>query len=71
MACALASKACQKYRTVLYLPAGELFDRITVAERTGDRKRCLDALVSIELLIIDDSPTPSSIASPQTRTPPS
>jgi DNA replication protein DnaC len=54
VACALANKACQQYRTVLYLPAGELFDRITVAERTGDRKRCLDALVSIELLIIDD-----------------
>ena len=54
VACALGNKACQQYRTVLYLPAGELFDRITVAERTGDRKRCLDALVSIELLIIDD-----------------
>ena len=25
---------------VLYLQAGELFDRITIAERTGERKRC-------------------------------
>ena len=54
MACALGNKACQQYRTVLYLPAGELFDRITIAERTGERKRCLDTLVRVELLIIDD-----------------
>lgn len=54
VACALGNKACQQYRTVLYLPAGELFDRITIAERTGERKRCLDALVNVELLIIDD-----------------
>ena len=54
VACALGNKACQQYRTVLYLPAGELFDRITIAERTGERKRCLDALVKVELLIIDD-----------------
>lgn len=52
--CALGNKACQQYRTVLYLPAGELFDRITIAERTGDKKRCLDTLVRVELLIIDD-----------------
>ena len=32
----------------------ELFDRITIAERTGDKKRCLDTLVKVELLIIDD-----------------
>lgn len=54
LACALGNKACQQYRTVLYLPAAELFDRITIAERTGERKRCLDALVNVELLIIDD-----------------
>ena len=54
VACALGNKACQQYRTVLYLPAGELFDRLTIAERTGERKRCLDALVKVELLIIDD-----------------
>jgi DNA replication protein DnaC len=54
LACALGNKACQQYRSVLYLPAGELFDRITIAERTGDKKRCLDTLVRIELLIIDD-----------------
>ncbi len=40
--------------TVLYLPAGELFDRITIAERTGETKHCLDTLVRVELLIIDD-----------------
>ncbi len=54
VACALGNKACQQYRTVLYLSAGELFDRITIAERTGDKKRCLDTLVRVELLIIDD-----------------
>lgn len=54
VACALGNKACQQYRTVLYLPAGELFDRITIAERTGEKKRCLDTLVRVELLIIDD-----------------
>ena len=54
VACALGNKACQQYRTVLYLSASELFDRITIAERTGDKKRCLDTLVRVELLIIDD-----------------
>jgi DNA replication protein DnaC len=54
VACALGNKACQQYRTVLYLPANELFDRITIAERSGDKKRCLDTLVRVELLIIDD-----------------
>ncbi len=54
VACALGNKACQQYRTVLYLPAGELFDRITIAERTGETKHCLDTLVRVELLIIDD-----------------
>ena len=51
---ALGNKACQQHRRVLYLPADELFDRITIAERTGDKKRCLDMLVKVELLIIDD-----------------
>jgi DNA replication protein DnaC len=54
VACALGNKACQQYRAVLYLPASELLDRITIAERIGDKKRCLDALVRVELLIIDD-----------------
>jgi DNA replication protein DnaC len=54
VACALGNKACQQYRRVLYLPADKLFDRITIAERTGDKKRCLDTLVKVELLIIDD-----------------
>ena len=54
VACALGNKARQQYRSVLYLPAGELFDRLTIAERTGERKRCLDTLVKVELLIIDD-----------------
>jgi DNA replication protein DnaC len=54
VACALGNRACQQYRSVLYLPAGELSGRITVAERTGERKRCLDTLVSTQLLIIDD-----------------
>lgn len=54
VACALGNKACQQYRSVLYLPAGELFDRLTIAERTGERKRCLDTLVKVESLIIDD-----------------
>lgn len=54
VACALGNKACQQHRRVLYLSAAELFDRITIAERVGDRKRCLDTLVKVELLIIDD-----------------
>lgn len=54
LACALGNKACQQYRKVLYLCADELFDRITIAERTDQKKRCLDSLVKIELLIIDD-----------------
>ncbi|MBO0884083.1 MAG: ATP-binding protein [Mycobacterium sp.] len=54
VACALGNKACQQYRPVLYLSAGELFDRITIAERTNQKKRCLAALVKIDLLIIDD-----------------
>lgn len=33
-----------------YLSANELFDRIKIAERTGDKKHCLDALVKVELV---------------------
>jgi DNA replication protein DnaC len=54
VACALANKACQQFRTVLYLPAGELLDRLAVAERLGEKKQCLDALVKVELLVVDD-----------------
>jgi DNA replication protein DnaC len=54
VACALGNKACQQYHTVLYLSCGELFDQLTAAEHTGDKKRCLDQLVGIDLLIIDD-----------------
>jgi DNA replication protein DnaC len=65
VACALGNKATQQYRKVLYLLAAELFDRITIAERADDRKRCLDALVKVELLIIDDwfltTPTMSQV----------
>jgi DNA replication protein DnaC len=54
IACALGNKACQQYRKVLYLPAAELLDRLAVAERAGQRKRELDSLVKVDLLIIDD-----------------
>ncbi|KZS76370.1 hypothetical protein A4G29_25570 [Mycobacterium kansasii] len=54
VACALGNKACQQYRQVLYLSANELFDRITIAERTDQKKRCLATLVKVDLLIIDD-----------------
>ena len=39
---------------MLYLSADDLFDRITIAERTDQKKRCLAALVKVDLLIIDD-----------------
>ncbi|WP_136625748.1 hypothetical protein, partial [Mycobacterium innocens] len=42
-------KACQQYRQVLYLSANELFDRITIAERTDQKKRCLATLVKVDL----------------------
>jgi DNA replication protein DnaC len=54
IACALANKACQQHRSALYLPAAELFDRLRAAERSGDRRRVLDALVRVELLVVDD-----------------
>jgi DNA replication protein DnaC len=54
VACALGNKACQQYRTVSYLTAADLFDQISLASQTGQRRATLDALVKIELLIIDD-----------------
>lgn len=54
LACALANKACQDYKTVLYLRADDLFDKLTVAEKTDTRSQVLKRLVSLDLLIIDD-----------------
>lgn len=54
VACALGNKACQQHKKVLYLPAPELLDRLAIAERSGHRRQELDALVKIDLLIIDD-----------------
>jgi DNA replication protein DnaC len=54
VACALANRACQQYRTVLYLTAQDLFDQIGLADKTSQRRATLDQLVKIELLIIDD-----------------
>jgi DNA replication protein DnaC len=54
IACALGNKACQQYKTVLYLRAVDLFDKITLADRAGTRSQLLDKLVRIDLLILDD-----------------
>lgn len=54
LACALGNRACQQYRKVLYLPAAELFDRLTLADNTGQRPQVMRTLATIELLIIDD-----------------
>jgi DNA replication protein DnaC len=54
VACALGNKACQQHRTVLYVAAADLLDQLTAAEQTGDKKQCLDALVKVGLLIVDD-----------------
>ncbi|MCL1897868.1 MAG: ATP-binding protein [Micrococcales bacterium] len=54
IACALANKACQQYKTVLYLRAEDLFDQITLADRAGTRGQLLENLVKVDLLIIDD-----------------
>jgi len=54
VACALANKACQQFKKVLYLPASELFDRLSFGDRAGERKRTLDVLVKVDLLVIDD-----------------
>jgi DNA replication protein DnaC len=54
IACALANRACQQFKKVLYISASDLFDRLTIAEQRGERKRMLGALVNVELLVIDD-----------------
>lgn len=54
LACALANKACQDYKSVLYLRADELFDRLTIAEKTDSRSQVLKRLVNLDLLVIDD-----------------
>lgn len=54
VACALANRACQQFKRVLYITAADLFDRLSLVERQGERKRALESLVKIELLVIDD-----------------
>jgi DNA replication protein DnaC len=54
IACALANRACQQFKKVLYLSASDLFDRLQIAEQKGDRKRVLDSLVAVDLLVIVD-----------------
>lgn len=54
VACALGNKAAQQYKSVLYLRAVDLFDKLTLAERTGTRGQTLAKLVKIDLLIIDE-----------------
>jgi len=54
VACALANAACQQYRTVLYLTAADLFDRLCLAEATDTKASALDTLAKAELLVIDD-----------------
>jgi DNA replication protein DnaC len=65
VACALANKACQQFHSVLYLSASELFDRLSFFDRAGERKRALDHLLKVELLVIDDwflsSPTKEQV----------
>lgn len=54
LACALGNKATQQYKSVLYLRAIDLFDRLTLAERTGSRAQMLAKLVKVDLLILDE-----------------
>jgi DNA replication protein DnaC len=54
VACALGNKATSQHKTVRYLRAGELFDQISAAEKTGTRADLLTRLVKLDLLIIDD-----------------
>lgn len=54
LACALGNKAAQQYKSVLYLRAVDLFDRLTLAERTGSRAQTLAKLVKVDLLILDE-----------------
>jgi len=54
VACALGNKAAQQYKSVLYLRAVDLFDRLTLAERAGSRSQTLAKLVKVDLLILDE-----------------
>ncbi|MDR0514797.1 MAG: ATP-binding protein [Coriobacteriaceae bacterium] len=54
VACALANKACQQFKKVLYLTAADLIDRLTIVAQGTERRRALDALVAVELLVVDD-----------------
>jgi DNA replication protein DnaC len=54
LACALGNKAIVEYKSVLYLRADELFDRLTVADKMGTKDKLLKQLISLDLLIIDD-----------------
>jgi DNA replication protein DnaC len=54
LACALGNAACQQYHTVSYLTAADLFDQLGVAEHAGTKTQVLDALVKVDLLIVDD-----------------
>lgn len=54
IACALGNKAAQQYKSVLYLRAVDLFDRLTIAERAGTRGQVLAKLVKVDLLILDE-----------------
>ena len=54
VACALGNKAAQQYKSVLYLRAVDLFDRLTLAERAGSRAQTLAKLVTVDLLILDE-----------------
>lgn len=54
VACALGNKAVQQYESVLYLRAVDLFDRLTLAERSGTRGQTLAKLVKVDLLVLDE-----------------
>jgi DNA replication protein DnaC len=54
LACALGNKAAQQYKSVLYLRAVDLFDRLTLAERAGSRAQTLAKFVNVDLLILDE-----------------
>ena len=54
IACALGNKACQQHKTVRYLRAADLFDQISLAEKTGTRADLFAKLVRLDLLILDD-----------------
>jgi DNA replication protein DnaC len=54
VACALANRACQQFSSTLYMTAAELFEKMTLAEQMGERKKVFDALAKVQLLCIDD-----------------